>query len=1039
MKNIIRARWIIAAVWIAATVIFMLTAPDMAELTREKGQISVPDGYSSSYAHELLDEMSDSDAPSSSAVIVFHEKGLMTDKKDRLEEAVSTLSEQKKALQIKTVTSYFGEKNDDIKKQLLSKDRQTMLVQLQLDTSKNDILEIKNKIDKELKPYGVSYGITGQSLIDEDVLKSSQDGLKKTEYITVAFILIVLILVFRSVVAPFVPLLSVLISYLVSQSIVAFLVDQLNFPLSTFTQIFMVAIMFGIGTDYCILLLSRFKEELSHGADIREAIVVTYKTAGKTVLYSGGAVLIGFACIGFATFKLYQSAAAVAVGVAVLLLALMTIVPFFMAFLGKRLFWPVKGDISHPQSKAWETAGRFSFKRPLISLAIVAVFTVPPILLYKGSLSYNSLDEIGDKYESVRAFNTISGAFGPGELLPATVVIKNDEPLNTEKHLIDIEKISRELEKTEGVKTVRSATRPAGNGLNQLFVTNQAKQLQEGLDKGNTGLEKITDGLGHAAKSLADSQPQIEESGKSVNQLINGTLSLKSGLSDIGENLNKLQAGVNENKAGVAQMRKQIEEQKQMLTSQLKQNSGLASETQNALKLVKTVLPMKDEASRQLADLNKQLARLPFAKLEASIPSVKTDPSYKEIKSAFTGVQSAVSKANADAEAFSKQVDSQKDHLQQAEKQFARLAAAQKKIDTQINAMITGLTSIENGLQQVSDGQGALAGQMPRLESAAGQLAEGQKKMKSGLGDFSSRLSDLSSGLNDSVKGLKKVSSGMMGANDYLGELHKASDKEMTGWFVPKDALTNSDFTSVFNTYMSDDRKTTELTVVLDNNPYSNTAIQDIQAIKASVKRAIPNTDLKNASFGVSGVSSMNADLKEVSDSDFKRTAMFMLAGIFLILIIMLRSLIMPVYLVASLVLTYFASIGVTEYIFTHFFGYPGVNWAVPFFGFVILMALGVDYSIFLMDRFNELKKEGTEPAMISSMKNMGSVIISAAIILAGTFAAMLPSGVLSLLQIATVVLTGLLMYAIVVLPFFVPVMVKIFGRANWWPFNLKK
>ncbi|WP_217608950.1 hypothetical protein, partial [Bacillus sp. GbtcB15] len=76
--------------------------------------------------------------------------------------------------------------------------------------------------------------------------------------------------------------------------------------------------------------------------------------------------------------------------------------------------------------------------------------------------------------------------------------------------------------------------------------------------------------------------------------------SLVSGLSDIGENLTKLQAGVNENNAGVAQMRKQIEEQKQMMTSQLKQNSGLASETQNALKLVKTVLPLKDGASRQL-------------------------------------------------------------------------------------------------------------------------------------------------------------------------------------------------------------------------------------------------------------------------------------------------------------------------------------------------------------------------------------------------------------------------------------------------------
>lgn len=192
---------------------------------------------------------------------------------------------------------------------------------------------------------------------------------------------------------------------------------------------------------------------------------------------------------------------------------------------------------------------------------------------------------------------------------------------------------------------------------------------------------------------------------------------------------------MNENKAGVAQMRKQIEEQKQMLTSQLKQNSGLASETQNALKLVKTVLPMKDEASRQLADLNKQLARLPFAKLEASIPSVKTDPSYQEIKSAFTGVQSAVSKANADAKAFSKQVDSQKAHLQQAEKQFARLAAAQKKIDTQINAMINGLTSIENGLQQVSDGQG-LSRDKCRALNRRQDSSRRARKMKSGLGDF---------------------------------------------------------------------------------------------------------------------------------------------------------------------------------------------------------------------------------------------------------------------------------------------------------------
>lgn len=74
----------------------------------------------------------------------------------------------------------------------------------------------------------------------------------------------------------------------------------------------------------------------------------------------------------------------------------------------------------------------------------------------------------------------------------------------------------------------------------------------------------------------------------------------------------------------------------------------------------------------------------------------------------------------------------------------------------------------------------------------------------------------------------------------------------------------------------------------------------------------------------------------------------------------------------------------------------------------MILMALGVDYLIFLMERFNEYRGTDIKTAMTESMKNMGSVIISAAVILAGTFAAMLPSGVLSLLQIATLVLTGL-------------------------------
>ncbi|MFP3339284.1 MMPL family transporter, partial [Micrococcus sp. SIMBA_131] len=95
--------------------------------------------------------------------------------------------------------------------------------------------------------------------------------------------------------------------------------------------IFLVAVLFGIGTDYCILLLSRYKEELTEGHSVEDAIVNTYKTAGRTLLISGLAVFIGFAAIGFADFPIFKSAVGVAVGIAVLMLVLFTIVPFFMA------------------------------------------------------------------------------------------------------------------------------------------------------------------------------------------------------------------------------------------------------------------------------------------------------------------------------------------------------------------------------------------------------------------------------------------------------------------------------------------------------------------------------------------------------------------------------------------------------------------------------------------------------------------------------------------------------------------------------------
>ncbi|WP_353855698.1 MMPL family transporter [Bacillus sp. Bos-x628] len=1038
MLQIIKARWMILVVWMITAVILFITAPDLEELTREKGQLNVPDGTPTAEALQLLDKLSDHKGKKDTGVIVFSEQHLFPAKEQELKKALAALITHAPELHIDGITSYFHV-DPDIQKQLLSKDKSTLLVPFKFDHYETKAVKIKEQIEEVLKPYNVSFEMTGQKFVDSDVIKSSQQGLKKTELITMIFIFFILIIVFRSILAPVVPLITIGISYAVSRCVVAFLVEYTQFPLSNFTQIFMVAIMFGIGTDYCILLLSRFKEEIGQGRDVQESIIITYKCAGKTVFFSGLAVLVGFSSIGFAKFQLYQSAVSVAVGVGILLIALVTIVPFFMSVFGKSLFWPSKREnIRHPQSKIWELAGRFSFKRPLISLGLVALITVPPILMYDGTLSYNSLNEIGTKYESVRAFNTISDQFGYGEALPLNVLVESENELDNQEKIVIIEKLTRKLNDIEEVKTVRSVTRPVGDGLSQLYVTSQAKDLGGELGKGNEGIGKISDGLTETNLALIKQKPKIEDSTKGIDKLIHGTKAIKNGIGEVRESLIALEDGVKRSKDGVGTIRQKIKEAKKELEQEYYSSEAMIKELQTMVNTFERHEKSNQELMTTIKKVKKSYENLSFETLEKRVPKLKDMDEYKDIKKVFRETKEMLKQAEDQMSLYEDEASAFEQKIKKANQVIQALKSKQKEVKRQVHDLMTGLDQIYDGLDQTNKGQKQLIKEMPKIENGADQLADGQKSLKKGFSQFSSKLNLLTDGLDESIEGLEQVKNGFTEADSYLKQLQQAPDEEVTGWFIPKEVLKRHDFKQIFHTYMSPDRKLTTFEVILNVNPYSNEAMEGVAKIENTLDLFLPESGLKNANYGVSGISSLNVDLKETSDGDFIRTVIFMLMGIFFILILLLRSIVMPIYLTLSMILTYFTSIGLTEWIFKTFFGYDGVSWAVPFFSFVILVTLGIDYSIFLMDRFNEWKGEHVQASMISAMRNMGSVIISAVAILGGTFAAMLPSGVLSLVEIATVVLIGLLLYAFVVLPLFVPVMVHIFGKWNWWPFRMK-
>lgn len=1037
MNFIIKQKWFVIIGWIVVAAGLFMAAPNMAELVREKGQITVPDEYSSTLAGKIMDDIrkQEGGGDETQVALVFHnEKKLTQDEIKEAEKAIRELEKKSEEIGITDILTHFNE--ESLEEQLVSEDGKSILASVTVSWNEREPSEVSKLLYETIDDVDVDYYYTSQWLINEDLMNSSEEGLKKTEGITFVFILVVLLLVFRSVIAPVIPLLTVGFSYLVSQSIVAMLVDKLDFPISNYTQIFLVAVLFGIGTDYCILLLSRFKEELAHNESVAAAIIATYKNAGRTVFFSGVAVMIGFAAIGFSQFILYQSAAAVAIGVAMLLVGLFTIVPFFMAVLGQKIFWPSKRSAEHGESKLWGTVGSFSLARPFLSLLIVAAVCVPFLIAYDGKLSYNSLDEIGGEVNSIRAFNAIADSFGPGESMPTQVILKNDERMDSAEYIELAEKISQELEKVDLVDTVRSVTRPTGEPIEDFFVSKQAETLGSGLGEGKDGLNKISEGLQEAESELSKSAPELEDAADGISALINGTGEIKSGLGEIQTNLAKIENGIRQGSAGSDQLKAGLAEAKagaEELLAGYKQLQAGYEEMQTNLAKLEAGYKQAGDGLAQLSGGISQTNEKLFGYLENRDERLKSDQDYQQLKGTLVVLQQKLAQTSVGINELNQGLTQLNGGMAQANAGFAAALAEQEKFGPGLQQLIDGIEQQQQGLDQLANGQGQIVANFPKLTNGLTGINAGQQQLLAGFGGLGGQLGQLTDGLSQSADGLNQVSEGLGSAQEYLSGL---AESNSNSFYLPADVLENEEFAQVFDVYMSEDRKVMTMDVIFEANPYSNEAMAQVDEIKAAVDRATKGTKLENADVAVGGITSTNADLDTMSGQDYSRTVVLMLLGIGIILVFLFRSLIMPIYMIGSLILTYYTSMAINEVIFVDILGYSGISWAVPFFAFVILVALGVDYSIFLMDRFNEYKELSIADAMLLSMKKMGTVIISAAIILGGTFAAMMPSGMMSLLQIASIILVGLFLYAFVMLPLFIPVLVKNFGQANWWPFK---
>lgn len=1165
--------------WIAILLIAVFSLPNVDALTRQHSEISLPKDVQSSIATNIESKWGHGQDNTYVVGVVFNKKHgkLTSSDKEKIDDTIRFLKDNKKKLGIKSMMT--PNDNYATKAQLISKDKTTEIVQLNIANDHSTVSNVNKTLTKAVKTPGVRTYVTGVRILEDDFSASVQEGIKKTELITIFFIFIVLVIVFKSPIVPIISLLTVGVSFITSFSIVTNLVEKFNFPFSNFTQVFMVIVLFGIGTDYNILLYDKFKENLSKGMSNHEATNDALRKAGKTILYSGSSILIGFSALGLANFSIYRSAVGVAVGVAVLLVVLLTLNPFFMAVLGKKLFWPVKKFEGESNSKLWHALSKGSLTHPIIYLVVMAVAVLPFALFYSNNLNYDDADEISNSTPSKAGLLVLQDHFSIGTPEYSTLYIQSKDKLDNEKSLKEIDQIVKKIQADPDVKFASSVTEPNGKSIKRLYVDNQLGTVNSGVNTARNGLGTLSNG----SKQITNGAVQLQNG---ANQLSNGTGRLQAGANQLASGTTRLQNGAEALRSGTMRLATgagRLESGTlnlqqgavQLENGTIKLANGAASlqngtqSLQNGTQaLVNGLNTMSAQLSGQmnsatkaqldalqkgLPQINNRIQRLnqalgqssssvDTAGLKASLTDVGTigdnltqaGNTLKGLQSSGAGLSDSekaeLTQAYAQAMDSAKLNDQQKQAMSaafsqilgkvesastqktqnltsslqsvagEADKKLGELAnnvgntlqtlqglmgqvdnlkqqvntlatasnTALPGATTALNQLSSGLTQVQGAVAQGAAGASRLNDGAARLNSGAGQLASGLQagvagssqlangagqlangagqlntglqsglngtnqlangigQLNSGAGQLSSGIGQLNGGANQLANGagqiasnnpkitagIDKVNSGLGAGQEYLtGLADSAAGKT---FYIPANMIHSSSFKPALDNYMSSDLKSTKIIIILKMNPASTEGAKKAHEISNMVKKSVKGTSLAGSTVAMGGQSEKIYDTQETASSDFLRTAIIMLVGIGIALIFVTRSVLQPMFILGTLVIAYLTSLSINQWIVKAVLGRSLLAWNTPFFSFIMIVALGVDYSIFLMMRYRELGEVNpgwsTSQRMLEACDIIGTVVISAAIILGGTFAALIPSGVPTLIEVALCVDIGLLL-----------------------------
>ncbi|MFM1801515.1 MAG: hypothetical protein RJA81_867, partial [Planctomycetota bacterium] len=333
-------------------------------------------------------------------------------------------------------------------------------------------------------PSGLKVGMTGSAMVGHDLNQAANSSMDATTVATIILVLSILLIVYRSPLLALVPLVTIGVSVFVAIKALPLLtfVPGLKFQVINITSVFVVVVLFGAGTDYCLFLIARYREELVAGYERKIALSKALDAVGAALVASAGTVIFGLGLLWFCKFaKISYVGPAISLSLLAALAASMTIAPVLMRWMGRWLFWPfhepgpqdaepevlIQRKIDRSAEKSlhiWGKISNYVVQKPwrvqLICLAGLAPMAIVGMI---AAPNYSQLDDLSAGQKSVIGTRLIRDYFPVGELSPSSILLHHpDLDFRSREGRMMISQLSLVLESHPGIAEVRSSTQPLG-------------------------------------------------------------------------------------------------------------------------------------------------------------------------------------------------------------------------------------------------------------------------------------------------------------------------------------------------------------------------------------------------------------------------------------------------------------------------------------------------------------------------------------------------------------------------------------------------